>query len=152
DKPLMIRQAPPDRTISAGERSEVIAEVLKELVKSYVYPEKAKNMEEAVRARQKNGEYEAITSATELARTLTDHLRSVSHDKHLHVDYMGAVKGAPGPQPGPASREQMRTRLAARNYGFKKVERLEGNVGYLELEGFMLAEFAAETAAAAMTF
>jgi hypothetical protein len=148
----LLRQRPPDRTISASERSEVIAGVLKELVKSYVYPEKAKDMEAAVRARQEKGEYDKITNAAELARTLTDHLREVSHDKHLHVDYMAGFPGGAAPQPGPANRDQMRKRFATRNYGFKKVERLEGNVGYLELEGFMPAEFAAETAAAAMSF
>jgi hypothetical protein len=148
----LLRQRPPDRTVSASERSEVIAGVLKELVKSYVYPEKAKDMEAAVRARQEKGEYDKITSAAELARTLTDHLREVSHDKHLHVDYVPALRGGPGPRPGPMNREQMAKRAAAQNYGFKKVERLEGNVGYLELEGFMPAEMAAETAAAAMSF
>jgi C-terminal processing protease CtpA/Prc len=38
------------------------------------------------------------------------------------------------------------------NAGFVKVERLAGNVGYLELRGFMHHEAAAEPAAAAMNF
>jgi hypothetical protein len=153
DKQLIGRpQQPQDRSIDAGERAEVIAGVLKELIKSYVDPEKAKDLEAAIRSRQKNGDYDTITSATALARTLTAHLREVSHDKHLHVDYMPSFPGGPGPRPGPANRDQMGKRLAARNYGFKKLERLEGNVGYLELEGFLPAEFAAETAAAAMSF
>jgi hypothetical protein len=145
-------QQPPDRAIDAGERSEVIAEVLKELVKSYVYPDKAKAMEAAIRARQNNGEYDTVTSAATLARTLTTHLRAVSHDRHLHVDYRPTIGGSPGLRRGPMNRDQMTKRFAARNFGFKKLERLEGNVGYLELEMFLPAEFAAETAAAAMSF
>jgi hypothetical protein len=153
DKPVVSPpKQSPDRTIDTGERADVIAAVLKELLQSYVYPEKAKDMEAAIRARQKNGEYEAITSAAALARTLTAHLREVSHDKHLHVDYLAGFPGGPGPRAGPPNRDQMAKRLAARNYGFRKVERLEGNVGYLELDGFLPAEFAAETAAAAMSF
>jgi hypothetical protein len=138
--------------IEAGERADVIDGVLKELLQSYVYPEKAKDMEAAIRGRQTKGEYDAITSAAALARTLTAHLRDVSNDKHLHVDYMPSFPGGPGPGKAPANRDQMGKRLAARNYGFKKVERLEGNIGYLELEGFIPAQFAADTAAAAMSF
>ncbi len=44
-------------------------------------------------------------------------------------------------------------RFAARvNYGFDKVARLEGNVGYLKMQGFMPAALGGEVAAAAMTF
>jgi C-terminal processing protease CtpA/Prc len=38
------------------------------------------------------------------------------------------------------------------NFGFEKVERLDGNIGYLDLRGFFDAEAAGETAAAAMNF
>src|SRR5207302_202996 len=40
----------------------------------------------------------------------------------------------------------------ASNFGFERVERLEGNVGYLDLRGFHRAEYGGDTAAAAMTF
>jgi hypothetical protein len=40
-------------------------------------------MEQAIRERQKNKEYDSITSARQFAESLTEHLRVVSHDKHL---------------------------------------------------------------------
>jgi retinol-binding protein 3 len=49
-------------------------------------------------------------------------------------------------------RERMRRFMGSMNYGFRKLERLEGNVGYLELEGFFPTELGAETAVAAMNF
>jgi hypothetical protein len=150
---IFIGEPPPDRTIDAAERGEVIDNLLKELDKSYVYPETAKKMEEAIRARQKNGDYDKITSAFAFARALTDHLQEVSKDKHLRVIV------APGPMPkqgkdGPTAEERaaMRKRAASRNFGFRKAERLDGNVGYLELEGFMPTEAAGDAAAAAMNF
>jgi hypothetical protein len=146
-------EPPPDRAIDAAERGEVIDNLLKELDKSYVYPETAKKMEEAIRARQKNGDYDEVASAAAFAKALTDHLQEVSKDKHLRVFV------APGPLPkpgkdGPTAEERaaMRKRAAARNFGFRKAERLEGNVGYLELEGFMPTEVAGDAAAAAMNF
>jgi C-terminal processing protease CtpA/Prc len=46
----------------------------------------------------------------------------------------------------------MRQRVLKGNAGYRKVERLGGNVGYLALDGFAGAEAAAEPAAAAMNF
>lgn len=143
-----------DRTIDAAERKAVIDGVLEKVVANYVFPDVGKKMAEAVRARQERKEYDSITSGKQLAETLTKHLREVSNDKHLGVRFFSEPppKGSSG---GPSADEEkrMRERLALRNFGFKKVERLgEGGVGLLELEGFMPAEMIGDTAAAAMGF
>jgi hypothetical protein len=143
----------PDKTTDAAERKAVIDGVLKRISEHYVFPDVAKKMEEAVRARQAKGEYDSIASGKEFARVLTDHLREVCKDKHLGVRFF------PEPLPadldrGPSEeqRKKDRERMALRNYAFKKVERLDGGVGLLELEGFMPAEQIGDTAAAAMSF
>jgi hypothetical protein len=94
---------------------------------------------------------ENVTSARTLTETLTKHLQEVSHDKHLRVVY----SHDPLPRkrtPSAEERQRMRVMQGKNNFGFEKVERLEGNVGYLELHGFMDAEAAGDTAAAAMNF
>jgi hypothetical protein len=143
----------PDKTIDAAERKAVIDGVLKRITEHYVFPDTARKMEESVRARQAKGEYDAIISGREFAKTLTDHLREVCQDKHLRVRF--DPEPAPKDRPGRPSAEQM-TRMrkfaALRNHGFKKVERLDGAVGLLELENFMPAEIIGDTAAAAMSF
>jgi hypothetical protein len=85
---------------------------------------------------------------------LTEHLRTVSHDKHLRVRYSAETlaKEPEHQEPTPEELEQMRRFMSARNFGFEKVERLEGNVGYLDLRGFMPPLMAGDTAAAAMSF
>jgi C-terminal processing protease CtpA/Prc len=75
----------------------------------------------------------------------------VSHDKHLRVLYSHDTLPKPR-EPSPEERRNMRARMSKRNFGFEKVERLEGNIGYLDLRGFFDADTAGETAAAAMTF
>jgi hypothetical protein len=143
----------PDMTISAAARTEVIEGALKKLNDAYVFPDVAQKMESAVRERLKKGEYDRITSAKELARALTDHLREVSRDRHLSVDYFAEPIPPPRSQePGPEEREGFRRFLRMRNAGFSKVERLDGNVGYLAFEAFAPPELAGETAAAAMSF
>ena len=147
-----LRREQPDRTITAATRTEVIDGVLRKLGESYVFPEVAVKMETAVRERFKNGEYDAVTSAKALADTLTEHLQAVSRDRHLRVLYSFAPlpaepEGSDG-APAPERRETSRRF----NFGFEKVERLAGNVGYLDLRYFDSPEIGGETATAAMGF
>jgi retinol-binding protein 3 len=149
---LAAQQPPvqPDRTIDARERTEVIEGALKHLNKAYVFPEVAKQMDEAVRARAARGEYDSLTSATALAKTLTDHLQEVSRDKHLRVRY--EADGIPEERGGPTPEERARFVENSRrtNFGVERVERLPGNIGYLDLRGFSGLPEASETAVAAM--
>lgn len=152
--PLSAQFGPePDFTIAPAERAAVIENSIARLNDRYVFPEVAKKMEQAVRARAKRGEYDRITSAKELAETLTLHFREVSNDKHLGLRYQNAV--VPDRAPGAASPaeeiEQQRAFAEKLNFGFEKVERMQGNIGYIDIRGFVLPEVGGETAAAAMT-
>jgi C-terminal processing protease CtpA/Prc len=144
----------PDQTIDAAMRAEVIDGVLKKLNDAYVFPEVAKKMEQAVRDRAQKKEYDATTSASQFAQMLTMHLQEVSRDKHLRVNY----SHDPIPpetarrEPSPEERERFLSFMRGVNFGFEKVERLSGNVGYLDLRGFMDAEQGGETVVAAMNF
>jgi C-terminal processing protease CtpA/Prc len=144
----------PDLTINADTRTEVIEGVIKRLNDLYVFPEVAKQMEAAIRLHRQNKEYDQITSAALLAETLTAHLRAISHDKHLEVHYsQQPVPLNDGPsEPTPEQRESMRRFAASVNFGFEKIDRLEGNIGYLRVDGFMPTDVGAETAIAAMSF
>ncbi len=140
-----------DMAIDAKTRIAVIEGAIKALNENYVFPETAKKMEQTVRERMKRKEYDKITSAENLASTLTSHFQEVSRDKHLRVRFSFEPLPDFGKQQQAPSPEQ-RAWASARNFGFEKVERLDGNIGYLELRGFMEAEMASETAAAAMSF
>src|SRR5262249_49454651 len=118
----------------------------------YIFPDKAREMEKTVHARQEKKEYDNITHANTLATTLTKHLQEVSHDKHLRVMYRREPLPKPPKTPSPEERQRMHAMMRRSNCGLEKVERLEGNIGYLDLRGFMEAEAAGETAAAAMGF
>ena len=141
-----------DGTLTADQRAEVIDGVLKKLNNYYIFPDKAHEMEKAVHARQENKEYDSITNANTLAATLTKHLQEVSHDKHLRVIYRREPLPKAPEARSPEERQRMHAMMSKNNFGFEKVERLEGNIGYLDLRGFMEAEAAGETAAAAMGF
>jgi hypothetical protein len=99
-RPQQQQPEQPDLTIDAATRADVIEGTLKNLREAYVYPEVAQKMEVAVRERMAKKEYEAITSAKELARTLTEHLQAVSRDKHLRVNYRAEALSEGEPMPG----------------------------------------------------
>jgi retinol-binding protein 3 len=146
---------PADFSITAEERTAVIERAITRLNENYVFPETARKMEAAIRSRLAKKEYAAITSARQLAEKLTADLQEVSRDKHLRVMY--SEKGFPGDRPSgaPPSTEELdqaRQNLKKVNFGFEKVERLRGNVGYVDIRGFVPAEIGATTATAAMNF
>ncbi len=142
-----------DLPIGGPERAAVIDGLLEKLLRIYVYPDVAKQMEKAIRDRQAKKEYDAISSSRELAKVLTRHLQDVHEDNHLRVDFSAKrVSFDAESKPDPKDVEDFRRGGMRRNYEFKKVERLDGGIGLLQVDGFYPAEWITETAAAAMAF
>lgn len=140
--------APRDTTIDDLVRRRVIDTLIARLAAGYVFPDKALEMAADLRGRQSRGGYDNLTSARSFADSLTAHLQNISHDKHLRVNYGMGMGGGPAP----AVQQSYRQRLIADNYGIGPVERLEGNVAYLELRTFGLElEEMSEPLAKAMT-
>src|SRR5687767_12405367 len=133
----------PDLTIDAATRTSVIESIIKRLNESYVFPDVAKKMEASIRDRADKKEYEQISSAKSFAETLTKDLQAVSNDKHLRVRY--SYDPIPVRQqrrePTAAEREESRRDFNWMNHSFNKVERLRGNIGYIEFRGFFDPEF-----------
>ena len=141
-----------DLTIDANMRGEVIEGAIKRLNDFYVFPDVAKQMEKALRDRMQNKEYDSVTSGRAFAEMLTTHLREVSRDKHLRVRFSSEVIPNRNAEPSPEERQRFLDSLKASNWGFEKIERLEGNIGYLDLRGFSDADSGGDTVAAAMNF
>jgi hypothetical protein len=125
-----------DTTIDAATRAQIIDTLIAKLDAGYVFPEKATEMARDLRARLERGSYANLTSAIAFADSLTAHLQSVSHDKHLRVMYSDRALPTNQQGPTPEQQQQMRDRMKADNYGIGTPERLEGNVAYLELRTF----------------
>src|SRR5262245_40627190 len=83
----LVQKDQTNTTFTAEQRMEVLNGALKRLNDFYIFPDKAREMEKAIRARQEKKEYDGISSAQTFAETLTKHLQEVSHDKHLRVMY-----------------------------------------------------------------
>jgi C-terminal processing protease CtpA/Prc len=136
--------------VDAVTRDKVIESVLQEIARSYVYPAVGTKMIESVRGRMQRHEYDTISKASELTDRLTGDLQEVSKDLHLRVEFH--------PEPPittlvtPEARERFHTRQRRRNFGFEQVQRLPGNIGYVDLRTFEHTNTAWQTAATAMEF
>jgi retinol-binding protein 3 len=136
----------------AAERSVLVEAIATKVEGEYVYPDIGKAMADAIRARGKTGEYDSISNGQQLAERLTTDLRAVSHDKHLRVDYR--AEGAPdySKEPSPEEIKTWREEAGKKNFGFNKVERMDGNIGYIQFDNFPPPDMAGQAANAAMTF
>jgi hypothetical protein len=139
--------------IDAATRKRVIDGIIEKLNENYVFPETAKMMEAALRKSEKRGEYKQVANGEEFAKSLTTQLQDVSRDRHLRVGF-NPLATPPMPEmkaPPPPSEEDRRAMLRD-NCGFVKVERLDGNVGYVKLNYFADPDICKDTVAAAMAF
>ena len=145
---IIAQQAPP--AIDAATRQQVLDGAIEHMRRGYIFEDVAEKMAAALRAHAKAGAYDAITSGANFAAVLTTHLQEVSKDKHLRILFNPA--GIAGTQPPATDEDRMRRVAAERrnNYGLHRVERLDGNVGYIELRGFSGSQDAGAAVAAAM--
>ena len=145
---------PPDRQIDAEFQAEVIDSVAVALNEIYVFPDVAKEMEKHLRKQFKKKAYKDITSCREFGRQLTKDLQEISKDRHLRAQFMSdkMIEAFAGDTLTDDARERELLQDRRQNYGFKKLELLEGNVGYVDLRGFHEASGGGATAVAAMNF
>src|SRR4051812_9666496 len=103
----------------------------------YVFVQKGDEAAQLVRRGVRAGRYRPLATAAALTDSLTADLRRATGDPHLQVVYSVRARTAP-PGAGRSAVDVARDREAAewRNYGMLALERLDGNVGYLELGRF----------------
>ena len=146
----------------ASNRVSIDATVPKELVQrlserlraNYIFPDVAEQICARLQEHLDDGDYDGITSGAFLAYALTHHMQQVNGDEHLWIRWH--------PEPLPNHEGQLRQneewlaqqRLEAEldNHGFRRVERLPGNVGYLEVHHLPRPAWGRDTAVAAMNF
>lgn len=155
-QPLGPNVSPEALRINAATRARVIGRTAALLDSFYVLPDVGRRMSDSLHARLARGVYDPYGTGAALAIRLNADFDGLAHDKHLRVLYTllpgrQPVGAAPAtPTPGDVTRT--RPAVDEFNCGFQKVERLEGNVGYLRFDSFDDPAHCELTVAAAMTF
>jgi hypothetical protein len=141
--------APSGTSLDERTRNEVLDHLARELESRYVFEDTARKLGDMVRAKRKSNAYGKIASGPALARALTDDLYTVAHDKHLRVAY--SFSPLPPPPSGPPPQEVV-DQMRKMNGAIQKVEILEGNVGYMRVNGVPFVGAARSAVAAAFAF
>jgi hypothetical protein len=136
--------------VDATTRKRVVDAIAVQLNDLYVYPEVAKKMDKSIREHLDHGDYDSIATGPELAEQLTEHLRAVSHDKHLAVQFVPKAPAEGQTEPSDEEKAQFKERLEHMNCGFDKAERLDGGVGYVKFDMFGPVDICGSKATAAL--
>ena len=137
--------------LTAAARAEVIEALAGNLTRLYVDADTARLIAARLQARLRAGAYDTAAAPARFAELVTSDLRAVNNDLHLGLQYRGPV-AEPGAGPRPAGGDPFGTQARSRNFGLERVEILPGNVGYLEITGFIGAPGFEEALGDAMRF
>ena len=136
--------------LSAGERADVLHALEAQLGAHYVFPDVAARINAALPTR--DGAYAGAATANNLADLLTRDLRTLGDDKHFRVFYDPDFHAGEAPDAVPSAQDMAHQRIevAEHAFGIEKVQRLPGNVAYVELRGFGPTELVASAYASAL--
>lgn len=155
-KPVAAADQPVPAPIDAKQQQAIIDEISKTLIENYVYLETANKMSDRIKGQMKSGAYAKLTNPDDFADQVNVDLQALSKDKHLAFhfapDRAGEVRKlqSQNEEEKKAASEKALEAEQKDNFGFRKIERLPGNIGYLDFRYFADAAEGGETAIAAM--
>lgn len=128
--------------------AQIIESALQRIVAGYVFPERALEVDRAIRGRLAAGEYDALSGAA-LCEAVTAHLQEVCPDKHLRLLWQDEPQSTE-PADDDAGRAAFLALLRAENQGIRRFDHLDGNVAHLDIRRIADAGEGARAIGAAM--
>jgi len=164
---LVITQLPTSRLIAQDQpldeayKDSLVRSIERLVSDNYVLRNLRDSIASELHLRNSNGAYDDSHDFEDLAARLTDDLQAISGDRHFLIVYdpeaaaelrVEEGEDAEGAEEAEriANRKLVRERRA--NFWFRRVEILDGNIGYLDLRRFSGSSAAYATAHAAVEF
>ena len=145
------------KVLNKEAKMQTINSIADLLNNNYIFPETAKKMEEYLSSKMKDGAYDKISDPMAFAEQMTKDLQEISKDGHIRVGYspqqVAEMRDMESKQISPEEQDRIfYERLLGDNFGFKKVEQLPGNIGYIDFRFFGPREMIKEKVATVMAF
>jgi hypothetical protein len=149
---LLAQDHQPNPPIGNAERKQVIEALAKQLQSNYVFPDVANQLSAKLIAKLAKGDYATANTANAFAEALTHDLKELGKDGHFRVGFDPGFHAPPTHDAvsAKADIEQIRQDVTSSSFGIQRVERLPGNVGYLEIRQFGPTEIVSAAYASAM--
>ncbi|MBV7534658.1 S41 family peptidase [Duganella sp. sic0402] len=141
-----------DSPLSASDRTAILQTLVAKINANYIEPAVGARLGRDITRKNASGGYASATSVKAFSEALALDLRELSRDKHFSaVFYEGFTERTRADVPSQAKINEWRERAARRGFDIEKIERLPGNIGYIELRAFGGPEFASAAQSAAMS-
>lgn len=147
--------------LSSTEKMIVIENMKSAIEPNYVFADQTDGIIQALDERARSGKYNSIRDHEAFAEALTHDLLEITNNKHFAVVYNpGFIKARRAPDDGTSVDQATETEAidwnrwyaVQDNYGFEKIEILDGNIGYIKLDFFQPLDWVQPTIDATMGF
>lgn len=134
------------------ERTELITDIADTISANYVFPDTGEEIADTLMTNLATGAYDDL-NIDELAQMLETQILDLSHDLHFRVrplpqDWTPPVEEENENEDEGESEEERQGPPSP--HGFNTIQRLDGNIGYIDLRGFAPALYIEDTVKASM--
>ena len=124
-----------DETTTSQMRNETISALQKALKDHYIYLDKAKQVEKRLSELDHKNMSKAYSDDKEYAQAVTEIIQTIINDKHFRFVVPRSRNTSDSPREDLITRH-LNALSRFRQGGFKDIRMLEGNVGYVKIDGF----------------
>lgn len=128
----------------------VLSDITEKVKNNYIDKEAYKKVDSLFQNESKKGTFNHL-SKKDFAAFLTQKLRTTIKDEHFFVKHLENYSSE-NPQNEKEREKENNFHNSLENFGFENIQRLEGNIGYINFKGFASPESSEKTLAAAMNF
>lgn len=129
--------------------AELLDAALAKISDGYIFEDKAAEVVELVRGRLAAGAYDGL-DGPQLCAAVTEHFQDVTRDKHLRLKWKDEPQSLDPEDEAEGDRRFEAAALEA-NYGVQRAERLDGDIGLVDIRLFPPLRNGAPVISAAMT-
>ena len=155
-KPLIVSSLVLCNYVKAADCSDISQIIAKQIEDNYIIEKTAIRLTKVIRSQAFLTGCEHQESSENIAEYMTLELNKIANDKHLSVVYdpqwVSELKAYRSSAQTGAVADSRVMETPTDNYGFKKIELLEGNIGYLDIRAFSDSHLGGETLENAMKF
>lgn len=131
-------------------KSDMIDSLASAIERFYVIPAVGTMMADTLRGWLNRGEFDSIKDGDTLLLTVNRILQNISEDAHLRVSWLDPEEDLN--HDGDGVTDSDLAQWKAENFGFRRIEIPDGNIGYLDLREFRDTTYASKTLVAVSDF
>jgi hypothetical protein len=144
--------------ISNVEKETIFEKAIDLMYENYIFPERVKKIETEVRKKFAGGGYKDQTRIFDFLEALNKDFEACGNDHHLNIffgpEYVKKIKAAANNTSVNTANTptEFVSMIEYENFFLKKIERLDGNIGYFKFNKFEELQYSKEAIASAMNF